>query len=55
MAVKIVAVLLGFVAAVASFPWLNEYMFAVIALIGAIAVGVVVYLVVLNLLSDLTS
>lgn len=51
MAIKIVALVLGFISAVASYPWLNEYLLAIFAVIGAIAIGVVVYGVVINLLS----
>lgn len=55
MVIKIVGILLGFVAGVASYPWLNQYMFALIAAIGAVAIGIVVYLIVVNILKDLTT
>lgn len=55
MAIKIVSLILGFITAVASYPWLDQYLLAPIALIGAIAAGIVVYLVVIKLLIDLTT
>jgi hypothetical protein len=43
MAIKIVAALIGFIAGVLSYPYYDRYVLALIAFIGAIATGVVVY------------
>jgi hypothetical protein len=53
-AVKLVSALLGLVAGIVAYPYLDKYLLAVIAFIGAIAVGVVVYMILVNVLSDLT-
>lgn len=54
-AIKVVGVILGLVAAVLLLPWLNQYIFFLLALIGAIAGGVIVYVLSVRLLTDLTS
>lgn len=46
MAVKIVALIIGFIAGVLSYPYYDEYVYALVALAGAIATGVVVYLLI---------
>lgn len=46
MAIKIVALILGFIAGVVSYPYYDQYILALLALIGAIATGIVVYLLV---------
>ncbi len=53
MAVKIVAAILGFIAAVLVYPWFNTYVIALIAFIGAVAVGIIVYLLAVNVISGL--
>lgn len=53
MAIKIVAAILGFIAAVLVYPWFNTYVIALVALIGAIAVGIIVYLLAVNVISGL--
>lgn len=55
MAVKIVAALIGFIAGVMSYPWLDKYLLALVAFVGAIAVGIVVYMLLVNLLADLSN
>lgn len=42
VAVKVLAVIVGFVAGVWAYPYLNEVVFALLAFVGAVAVGVVV-------------
>lgn len=54
MAVRIVSILLGFIAAVVSYPYYDNYVLAIIALIGAIATGIVVFMVAERLLADAT-
>lgn len=54
MAVKLISALLGVIAGIIAYPWLNQYLLAVIAFLGAIALGVVVYMILVNALSDLT-
>lgn len=46
VAIKVLAFIAGLVAAVWSFPYLNGYVFAVLAFLGAVAVGVLVGLLV---------
>lgn len=41
LAIKILAVVLGIAAAFAVYPWLDVYLVAVLAFIGAIAAGVI--------------
>lgn len=53
MAVKLVAALLGFITAVWSYSWWNAWLLAPIAVVAAIATGIVVYLIIVALLSDL--
>jgi formate-dependent nitrite reductase membrane component NrfD len=43
LAVKIVGAVLGFITAVVSYGFYDDYILAILALIGAIATGVVVY------------
>lgn len=50
LASRIVAILLGLIAGIVSFPYLNTYLVAILALIGAIAIGVLVFGVVDRLL-----
>lgn len=53
-AIKLFAAVIGVVAAVALYPLLNQYVFALLALIGAIAGGVVVYLISVRAFAELT-
>lgn len=52
IAIKIVGVILGILAGVWTFHALNGALFAVLAFLGAVAVGVIVYYVVVRLLSE---
>lgn len=52
LAVKIVAVILGIVAGVWAYNALNQVVFAVLALLGGIAVGILVYWVVVRVLGE---
>ena len=53
MAVKVVAAILGFIAGVLVYPWFNQYVLALIAFLGAIAVGLIVYVVAENVIRGL--
>lgn len=53
MAQKIVAAILGFIAGVLIYPWFDLYVLALIAFIGAIAVGILVYMLVLRAFAEL--
>jgi ABC-type Fe3+-siderophore transport system permease subunit len=53
MAVKIVAALLGFISGVLVYPWFNQYVIALFAFFGAVAVAVIVYLIACNVISSL--
>lgn len=53
-AVKLVSALIGLIAGIVAYPYLDRYLLAVIAFIGAVAVGVVVYMILVNILSDLS-
>lgn len=46
MAIKIVALILGFIGGVLSYPYYDKYVYELVALAGAIATGVLVYLLV---------
>lgn len=52
VAVKIVAIILGIVAGVWAFYALNGVIFALLALLGGIAVGILVYWLVVRLLAE---
>lgn len=52
LAVKIVALILGIVAGVWAYHALNGVIFAVLAFLGGVAVGIIVYYVVLRLLGE---
>lgn len=41
LAIKVLAVIGGIACAVASYPYLNQYVLALLALFGAIAVGII--------------
>lgn len=43
LAVRILGAVLGFITAIISYPWFDDYVVAPIALIASIALGVVVY------------
>lgn len=51
-AVKIVAALLGFIAGVLVYPFFDRYVVEVLAFVGAVAVGIVTYLIATNLLGE---
>lgn len=53
VAIKLVGVVVGIVAAVASYGWLNKYMLALLALVGAIAFGIIVYSLVVRALHEI--
>lgn len=55
MAVKIISALLGFIAGIIAYPYLDRYLLGIIAFMGAVAVAVVVYMILVNALSDLTN
>lgn len=55
IAIKIVSAILGIISGVWAFHALNPYIFAVLAFLGGIAVGIIVYYVVERLLSELLS
>lgn len=55
MAVTIVALIAGFIAGVVSYPYLDVYLLGLFAFIGAVAVGIIVYLIVLRLLAELVN
>lgn len=55
MAIKVVSAILGFIAAVLVYPWFNQYVFALIAFLGAIAVGIIVYVVATNVIAGLVN
>jgi len=52
-AAKIVALALGFVAAVASYPFWDDFMFIPIAVVCAVATGVLVYALAVRLIAEL--
>lgn len=52
-AIKILAVILGIVAGVQSYPWLNSFLLAFLAFLGAVAIGVIVYFVAERLLREI--
>ncbi len=51
LAIKVVSIALGIVAAVASYPYLNRYMLAILAFIVCIAVGFLVFVLVERVLN----
>lgn len=53
VAAKVVAAVLGFIAAVASYPYFDAYVVALLALAAAVAVGVLVYVLVERLIASL--
>ena len=53
LAAKIVGAILGLIAAVMVFPYLDAYVWALVALAGAVAVGVLVYIGVVKLIAAL--
>lgn len=53
LATKIVGAILGIIAAVMVFPYFNQYIWAFLALLGAVAVGVLVYIGVVKLVAAL--
>jgi len=53
LATKIIAAVLGVIAAVLVFPYLDAYVWGLIALAGAVAVGVLVYIGVVRLIAAL--
>ena len=53
MVVKIVAAILGFIAGVLVYPWFNQYVLALIAFLGAVAVAIIVYIVAENVIRGL--
>lgn len=53
MAIQIVGVILGFIAGLVSYPYYDQYVFALVALIGALATWVVGYLLVVAILKRL--
>lgn len=53
MIIKIVAAALGFIAGVLSYPELDKYMLAIFAVIVAICVGIIVYILVAKFLVSL--
>lgn len=53
MAIKIVAAILGFIAAVLVYPFFNTYVIALIAFVGAVAVGIIAYLLAVNIIAGL--
>lgn len=55
LAVKVVAAILGFIAGVLIYPWFNAYVISLIALLGAIAVGVIVYVLVCRLAAGINT
>jgi len=55
LAIKILSVLAGIYAAFASYPQLNLHLLALLALLGAIAIGIIVGAVVYYILSWLLS
>lgn len=41
LAIKVLSVIAGIIAGVASYPYLNKYVIALLAFVGAIAVGII--------------
>ena len=50
-AIKILGVVGGLVAGVASYPYINQYVFALVAFFGAVAVGILAGAVIMWLLT----
>ena len=55
LAIKILSVIAGLVAAFASYPWFTTFVMAFIAFLGAIAIGIIVGALVYYLLGWLLS
>lgn len=53
MIVKILSAILGLIAGLLVYPWFDQYVLAIIAFLGAICVGVVVYLVCVNVINGI--
>jgi hypothetical protein len=53
VAPQVIGIALGFIAAIASFPYLNRYMLAIFALIVAVCIGFVVFVVVERIVRSL--
>jgi hypothetical protein len=51
LASKIVGAILGIIAAVLVYPYLDVYVWAVVAFLGAVAVGVLAYLATVKLVN----
>lgn len=54
LAAKLLGIVLGIVAGIATFHWLNPYIFAFLAFLAGIAVAILVYVLVVRLVADVT-
>lgn len=52
-AIKVLGVVFAILVGVWSYGYLNELVFAILALLGAIAIGVIIYFITVKLLAEL--
>ncbi len=53
LAIKIISAILAFIAAAWSYYALNNLIWAVIAFVGAVAIGVIIYALAVKVISDI--